>query len=137
MEEREAPATSVDNQKTILVVDDDPTILAYVSRSLRAGGHNVLVAVNGESAVELASAHQGEIHLLLSDFEMPGMSGIELATKLGLARPEVRVLLMSGFPGGTLVLNEGWHFLPKPFVASQLRSIVTGILQPDKSRFLS
>jgi YesN/AraC family two-component response regulator len=95
----------------------------------------VLVSVDGESALRLAGQHQGEIHLLLSDFEMPRMSGIELATKLSFAKPEIKVLMMSGFEGGTLVLNEGWHFLPKPFVGSQLRSIVTSILRPDKSRF--
>jgi two-component system, cell cycle sensor histidine kinase and response regulator CckA len=134
-EEQQAPATSIDQQKTILVVDDDPTILTFVSELLSNGGHNILVAVDGRSALELASHHQGEIHLLLSDFEMPHTSGIELASELSLARPAIRVLMMSGFPGGTLVLNEGWHFLPKPFVASQLRSLVMGILFADKSRF--
>jgi len=53
-----------------------------------------------------------------------------------LDRPQLKVLLMSGFREGTLVLNEGWHFLDKPFVASQLRALVTGIVSPDKkSRF--
>ena len=135
MEELEVRATSAEIQKTILVVDDDPTILAFVATLLRDGGHNVLIAVDGESALRRATQHQREIHLLLTDFEMPRMSGIELATELTLARPEIKVLMMSGFEGGTLVLNEGWHFLPKPFVESQLRSIVTTLLFPDKSRF--
>jgi len=122
-------------QKTILVVDDDPTVLAFVSKLLIDGRHSVLTAVDGPCAVEVARSYEGEIHLLLSDFEMPGMSGIELATALALGRPAIKVLMMSGFVGGMLVLNEGWHFLAKPFVASQLRSIVTSILFPDKSRF--
>jgi hypothetical protein len=63
------------------------------------------------------------------------MSGIELATALTIARPGIKVLMMSGFEGGTLVLNEGWHFLPKPFVESQLRSIVTTLLSLDRPRF--
>jgi two-component system cell cycle sensor histidine kinase/response regulator CckA len=95
----------------------------------------MLTAVDGERALELATNYEGEIHLLLSDFEMARMGGIELATALSLARPAIKVLMMSGFVGGMLVLNEGWHFLPKPFVGSQLRSIVTSILFPDKSRF--
>jgi len=133
MEEPQAPAIPVNNQKTILVVDDDPTILAFVSRLVRDGGHHVLAAVNGENALELARLCPDEIHLLLTDFEMPRISGIELATKISIGRPEIKVLMMSGFAGGTLVLNEGWHFLPKPFVASQLRAIVTTILLPHKS----
>jgi hypothetical protein len=53
-----------------------------------------------------------------------------------LERPRLKVLLMSGFTEGMLVLNEGWHFLAKPFIASQLRALVIGMVSPDKkSRF--
>jgi hypothetical protein len=45
------------------------------------------------------------------------MSGVDLATAMTIERPQLKVLLMSGFPEGMLVLNEGWHFLAKPFVA--------------------
>ncbi len=64
---------------------------------------------------------------------MPGMSGVGLATAMTLDRPHLKVLLMSGFPEGMLVLNEGWHFLAKPSVASQLRALVTGLVSPDKT----
>jgi hypothetical protein len=51
-------------------------------------------------------------------------------------RGEIKVLLMSGFTDGMLILNEGWHFLTKPFIASQLRALVSGLISPDKkSRF--
>jgi CheY-like chemotaxis protein len=73
-----------------------------------------------------------EIHLLLADFQMPGMTGIELATKITAQLPEIKVLLMSGFTGGMLVLNEGWHFLPKPFIPSQLRALIVGLVSPDE-----
>lgn len=63
------------------------------------------------------------------------MSGIQLATEMTTSRPNLKVLLMSGFTEGMLVLNEGWHFLAKPFIPSQLRALVTGLLYPDKSRF--
>jgi DNA-binding NtrC family response regulator len=75
----------------------------------------------------------GEIHLLLSDFQMPGMSGIELATQMSVDRPQLKVLMMSGFTEGMLVLNEGWHFLAKPFIPSQLRALVSGLLFPERS----
>lgn len=124
-----------DDQKTILVVDDDPTVLNFVSKLLREAGHGILTAGSGAGALALATEHTGPIHLLLSDFEMPGMSGIELASALTLARPQIKVLMMSGFTGGMLVLNEGWHFLAKPFVPTQLRSLVAGLLFPERSRF--
>ena len=61
---------------------------------------------------------------------MAGMSGIELATKLTVKRPQIKVLMMSGFPEGMLVLNEGWHFLAKPFIPSQLRTLINGLIAP-------
>ena len=64
---------------------------------------------------------------------MPGgMSGVDLATAMTMERPQLKVLLMSGFPGGMLVLNEGWHFLAKPFIHSQLRALVMGLVSPEK-----
>jgi len=123
-------------EKTILVVDDNPEILQFVSEFLAASVFNVLRANNGQDALRQAKDYKSEIHLLLTDFEMPGMSGIELATKLTLDRPQLQVLLMSGFNGGMLVLNEGWHFLAKPFIPSQLRALIAGLVSPGgKSRF--
>ena len=76
--------------------------------------------------------YKAEIHLLLSDFQMPGMSGIDLATALTIERQKIKVLMMSGFTEGMLVLNEGWHFLPKPFVPSQLLALISGLVSPEK-----
>jgi CheY-like chemotaxis protein len=117
-------------KKTILVVDDDAAILALTSGFLTEN-YNVLTAVNGKEALQLMKEYKGELDLLLSDFEMPGMSGIELATQLATERPQLKILLMSGFPGGTLVLNEGWHFMPKPFVPSQMRLLIQGLISPE------
>jgi DNA-binding NtrC family response regulator len=122
------------NKRTILVVDDDPKILAVVSGLLGENdNYNVLTASSGSNALEQSRNFKGDIQLLLSDFEMPrGMSGADLATAMTIDRPNLKVLLMSGFEGGTLILNEGWHFLDKPFVASQMRALITGLLYPDK-----
>jgi DNA-binding NtrC family response regulator len=125
-------------EKTILVVDDDPKILAAVSGLLGENtNYNILTANTGSKGLEQSRDFKGEITLLVSDFQMPGgMSGTDLATAMTIDRPDLKVLLMSGFRGGTLVLNEGWHFLPDPFVPSQLRALVTGLVSPDrKSRF--
>ena len=120
-------------EKTILVVDDDPTVLNFVSGFLD-GQFNVLIAKSGIEGVQRSEEFKGEIHLLLSDFQMAGMSGIELATKLTAQRPQIKVLMMSGFSEGMLVLNEGWHFLAKPFIETQLRTLITGLIAPT-SRF--
>jgi CheY-like chemotaxis protein len=126
------------DQKTILVVDDDADALEFVYRLLIAGDFKVLRATSGPAAIQQSTDYKGEIHLLLSDFQMPGMSGVELATKMSLDRPHLQVLLMSGFVEGLLVLNEGWHFLAKPFIPSQLRALVAGLVSPErKSKFLS
>jgi CheY-like chemotaxis protein len=122
------------SQKTILVVDDEPANLELVSRIL--DHYNVLTANNGKEALQQSKNFKGEIHLLLTDFEMPETSGIDLATEITRQRPTIKVLLMSGYTAGMLVLNDGWHFLPKPFIPSQLRTLIGGLISPDlKSKF--
>jgi len=127
--------SELQHKKTVLLVDDDATLLESV-RGFLDGDYQVLSATSGREALQKAKTFKSEIHLLLSDFQMEGMTGIELATHLTAERPELKVLLMSGYPAGMLILNEGWHFLPKPFVASQLLALVIGLVSPDKtSRF--
>jgi DNA-binding NtrC family response regulator len=115
-------------QKTILIVDDEPLVLRFVSALLCAANYTILTGGSGAEAIRQSAEYPGSIHLLLSDFQMPGITGIELATLICVDRPEMKVLLMSGFPSGMLILNEGWHFLAKPFIPSQLRAIVTTVL---------
>lgn len=118
-------------QKTLLIVDDDERILMFVSGLMVASDYSVLMARSGAEAVEQSTGYKGDISLLLSDFQMPGMSGVDLAIRLTRDRPALKVLLMSDFPDGMLVLNEGWHFLSKPFIPSQLRALVAGLVSPD------
>lgn len=125
----ETPKTG--DKKTILVVDDDATILESVTGFL-GRDYNVLWARSGKEALEHSTTFPSEIHLLLSDFQMPEMTGIELATQVTAQRPGIKVLLMSGYPAGMLVLNEGWHFLAKPFIPSQLRVLIEGLISPNK-----
>jgi two-component system, cell cycle sensor histidine kinase and response regulator CckA len=120
------------SQKTILVVDDDPMVLRMFCRILTSRNYRVLTADNGPEALQISADYQDEIHLLLSDFHMPVMTGIELATRITSDRPRIKVLLASGFPGGVLVLNEGWHFLAKPFLTSQLSALVAGLIDTDR-----
>jgi CheY-like chemotaxis protein len=126
-----------DERKTVLVVDDHLLVRQLIAGVLAHGDrYNVLMAETGELGLQQSREFNGEIHLLLTDFQMPGISGIELATAMTADRPNLKVLMMSAFPEGMLILNEGWHFLPKPFIPSQLRTLIAGLVSPDaKSRF--
>src|SRR6185369_2798071 len=115
--------------ETILVVDDSPLILAVVVQILEARNFHVLAAESGPSALKLAGETTGTIHLLLSDVEMPGMSGPDLGEALKVARPDMHVMLMSGGANGNLlVLNYGWAYIQKPFVAEKLVQMINDVL---------
>lgn len=77
---------------------------------------------------------KGTIHPLLSDIQMPNMTGIELATQIQIDRPEIRVLLMSGMVSGMLLLDEGWQLLPKPFMANLLKERIRHLLLERSAR---
>lgn len=117
---------------TILVVDDEPTLRSVIRRCLTREGYNVLVAEDGERALELAAKHPEVIHLLLTDVVMPGLTGLELAAKLQAARPTLAVLFISGFTFDEAVpapdLTRGTAYLPKPFDTKSLTGKVKELL---------
>lgn len=116
------------NDKTILLAEDDQRVRTFVLTMLIENGYAVLVAGDGQQALKQSREFEGVIHLLLSDVEMPNMTGIELATQLQIDRPSIRILLMSGMAAGMLLLNEGWQFLPKPFISNLLRDRIHDLL---------
>ena len=98
--------------ETILVVDDDKAVLSVVVNILEVAGFRVLLADSGPNALKLANATGGTIHLLLSDVDMPEISGPDLGQALKQTRPDMHVMLMSGGGNGNLlVLNYGWAFI--------------------------
>jgi DNA-binding NtrC family response regulator len=121
------------SKKTILFAEDDGQLQQFVAALLTKQGYNLILASDGLTALQKARAYEGMIHLLLSDIEMPGMTGIELPIQLGQERPETKILLISGLDSGILVLNNGWQFLPKPFVAEMLRDRIRDFLSEQPS----
>ena len=118
-------------RKTILVVEDTPLVLKTVCMILERANFTVLDAASADEAIRHAG-HGKTIDLLLSDVTMPDISGPDLALKLKALRPEMRVILMSGYPSGAmLVLNYGWYFIDKPFVAAQLVARVNEVFDGD------
>ena len=119
--------------ETILVLDDHPVVLKVVCEILERAGYHVLPAGSGAQAIQVERITQGTIHLLLSDVMMPDMSGPVCAELLQKHRPEMRVMLMSGYIGGDMLfLNQGWHFIEKPFVTYELVARVNEVLQSQE-----
>jgi PAS domain S-box-containing protein len=110
--------------ETVLLVEDDDRVRVLVSTMLRKHGYTVLLASQGDQALEIAARHHGRIHLLLTDVVMPGISGRVLSERLMITRPDTRVLYMSGYSDDAIlrhgVKSAGTHFVQKPFSAESL-----------------
>ena len=117
--------------ETILVVDDDQSVLETVVAVLERANFRVFSARSGAEAIKLAGETEQKLHLLLSDVDMPQMTGPELGMALKKTRPDMRVMLMSGGNNGLLVLNYGWAYLQKPFLSLKLVQMVTSILHSE------
>src|SRR5581483_8939870 len=130
-----APRTQTPSppRATILLAEDDPEVRGSIERLLREGGHEVLSAPDGESALVVARGHAGPIDILITDVVMSGLGGGDLARRLGGERPETRVLFISGYhPDGTLPLGEDpaqWsEYLQKPVSFEALQRKIAALL---------
>jgi two-component system cell cycle sensor histidine kinase/response regulator CckA len=123
-------------RETILVVEDDPSVRGLVQEALRLSGYEVLVARHGIEALLTGAKHLGPIHLLLTDVAMPQMSGPEVAEKLTIVRPEIKVLYMSGYPDHPTFeqgeVTRDTAFLQKPFTPNVLTRKVRELLDGKK-----
>ncbi len=121
--------------ETILVAEDDDVLRPLVRALLTKLGYTVLAAANADAALAHARAHQGPIHLLLSDVVMPGASGRELARHLAESRPDAKVLYVSGYTDDAIVhhgmLEPGLNYLQKPFTPDALARKVRGVLDAE------
>jgi CheY-like chemotaxis protein len=110
---------------TILLVDDDAIVRQVLGPSLTHAGFTVLTAPDGKSAIAQAATYEEAIDVLVSDLQMPGLSGMDLAEYLAELRPGLKIVLISASVEPPPDLPRHWSFLRKPFPASALVEALT------------
>lgn len=124
--------------ETILLVEDDASVRELVMAILASQGYTVLAAEQLPEVESLCSKHSGNIHLLLTDMILPKVSGREIAKRVGVLRPGVKVLYMSGYSDDALIRGNGagetCAFLQKPFSRTGLAAKVREVLDADGYR---
>jgi two-component system, cell cycle sensor histidine kinase and response regulator CckA len=117
----------------VLLVDDETTVLAMMSRALTESGYDVLPATNGLEALELAASARPRLDAVVTDLQMPQMDGEALAAALRQADPDLPILFVSGFNGGPAPTLQG-TLLAKPFTPDQLVAAIGQLLSVSAAR---
>ena len=132
----EFPAIGSGRGRRVLVVEDQPMVLTMTKEILETFGFKVLTAETGEQALRLYERHHDEIDLVVSDMVMPEMGGLELSRRLRGLNPEVRLVLMSGYPLGEDVRDQlstsRLRWISKPFTARQLGQLVVEVVSDSR-----
>ena len=122
--------------ETVLVVDDNADVLDVVGKALTSHGYTLLSASNGSGALDLLQNPEVTIDLLLTDVVMPGLNGRELAEKAKAARPDLKIIFMSGHADRVLIPEDiadrfDTELLQKPvmptFLLRKVRSVLNGV----------
>jgi nitrogen-specific signal transduction histidine kinase/CheY-like chemotaxis protein len=135
--ERAAPAAPVadGNSETLLLVEDEDAVRAMAREALLLSGYRVLEARDGREALRLSAEWPHPIGLTVTDVVMPQMSGRDLAERLRLQRPAMKVLYVSGYTDDAVVCHgvpgPGRAFLQKPFTPSVLAAKVREVLEEE------
>ena len=114
--------------ETVLLVDDDNAVRQLCSLILSHYGYSILEADSAAAAMKVWNEKGAEVDMLVTDMVMPGASGLDLATMIRAQRPEMRVLVISGYSakffGAGLELPKSVSFLAKPFSPQELAGMV-------------
>lgn len=131
--ECEKPA-GASHAETILLVEDEERVREVMELTLRLSGYHVLSVNSSLDALEMIDNYAGTIHLMVTDFALPFMNGADLAAKLRRARPEAKILYVSGFPKQDVqefhetTGRTALEFLQKPFTPEALEEKVCELL---------
>ncbi len=120
-------------RETILLVEDERTILKMTTTMLQRLGYTVIAAATPGEALHLAGEFASEIHLLVTDVVMPEMNGRDLAKNLSSLRPHIKCLYMSGYTSDIIaqqgILDKEIQFIQKPFSKNDLAVKVRMVLE--------
>lgn len=120
-------------ERTVLVCEDEEPVRALACEILRRGGYRVIASGSGAEATRGAAAHDGPVHLLVSDMILPDGDGRHVAATLRRRYPDLRVLFISGYTADVIErhgeLEPDVEFLEKPFTPSQLLQRVRALLE--------
>jgi two-component system, cell cycle sensor histidine kinase and response regulator CckA len=132
----QAASPGVAPSGTLLVAEDDDVLRGLIQAMLEEGGYDVITAGSGEEALEAAAAYEGGIDALVTDVVMPGMRGPDLAARLRSARPELRVVFVTGYGNHPFEqeLRPGDTLLTKPFGMEALLSALGEVLPRGGAR---
>ncbi|MFH0980997.1 MAG: response regulator [Planctomycetota bacterium] len=129
----EIPTTLVTGSGTILVIDDEPIVRTVAAAILERSGFTVVAAPDGTEGLEIFRRHSAEIAAVLLDVTMPGMSAEDILAELRAIRPDIVVLLCSGYSEHEVArrfADKGVSgLIPKPFTMMSLASSVVRCLQ--------
>ncbi|MEW6263689.1 MAG: GAF domain-containing protein [Thermodesulfobacteriota bacterium] len=132
------PETMRGRGETVLLVEDESTIIKIGQRILEMLGYNVLTAKRPGEALRLAKEHLDEIDLLITDVIMPEMNGRELEKRYREIQPGIRCLFMSGYTANVIahhgVIEEDIHFLQKPISLLSMAKKVREVLDSGNQR---
>jgi len=124
------------NYETVLVVEDEPALLALSKLMLEQMGYRVLTAGTPEEAMTLAREHAVDLQLLITDVVMPEMNGKELSKRLKALFPHIKILFMSGYTANVITkrggLDESVNFIQKPFSMQNLAAKVSEVLNESR-----
>jgi PAS domain S-box-containing protein len=125
-----------ERSETILLVEDEEALRNLVSQVLTLQGYRVIIAHDGNQAIELGEQYKGTIHLMITDVIMPHMDGVELAKRMLALRPEMKVLFMTGYTSDIIIhygmVEKEIALLQKPFSPDVLTQKVCEILDMSK-----
>ena len=137
--EPQTPAPSIpDGEETLLLVDDEPSIMEVARETFEEHGYNILSATSGEEALDIYRADGQNIHMVILDLGMPGMGGYQCLKELIKLNPAIKIIVASGYSAAdnaAASLSAGARaFIGKPFGMNEMLSRVREILDDEMAR---